>query len=368
MDFTRVLGTPPMRSLDFNWNAIEPAVEALEDLGLPFSEVEIKAAFEDMPADKAPGPDGFTVNFLRACWIIIKDDLMKVIDAFSELTINNFHVINSACIALLPKKEGADSISDFRPISLIHIVPKILAKAMALRLRPKMNDIVSNSQSAFIKSRSIHDNFMYVRNVARQLHRNHTPALLIKLDIAKAFDSVRWDYILDLMQRRGFPPRWRAWASLIFSMSTSRVLLNGTPGKEIMHGRGLRQGDPLSPLLFDLAIDPLPRLIELAVNSGLLQLLPGNFIKSRVSLYADDAAIFITPNAQDITSLATLLHDFGEVTGLVTNVDKSSVTPIRCADIDLGSILENFPAAQAQFPLKFLGLPLSLGRLRRADL
>ena len=115
---------------------------------------------------------------------------MNVINAFTELAVQNFHVLNMASIALLPKKEGADCISDFRPISLIHIVPKIIAKAMALRLRPKMNEIVSASQSAFIKSRSIHDNFMYVKNVVRHLHKNKTPALLIKLDIAKAFDSV----------------------------------------------------------------------------------------------------------------------------------------------------------------------------------
>ena len=192
-------------------------------------------------------------------------------------------------------KEGADCLKDYRPIGLIHIVPKIIAKAMASRLRPKMNDIVSSCQSAFIKNRSIHDNFMYVRNVARRLHQKHTPALLIKLDIAKAFDSVRWDYLLDLLQRLGFPPRWRAWLSLIFSTTTSRVLLNGTPGKEIIHGRGLRQGDPLSPLLFDIAIDTLPKILELATVSGLLQPLPGNFIKSRISLYADNAVIFVKP-------------------------------------------------------------------------
>lgn len=127
-----------------------------------------------------------------------------------------------------------------------------------------MNDIVSSCQSAFMKSRSIHDNFMYVRNVARRLHQKHTPALLIKLDIAKAFDTVRWDYLLDLMQRLGFPPRWRAWASLIFSTATSRVLLNGIPSKEIIHGRGLRQGDPVSPLFFDIAIDTPPKILEVA--------------------------------------------------------------------------------------------------------
>ena len=192
--------------------------------------------------------------------------------------------------------------------------------------------------------------------------------MLIKLDIAKAFDSVRWDYLLDLMQRMGFPSRWRAWASLILSTTTSRVLLNGIPGKEIIHGRGLRQGDPLSPLLFDLAIDTLPKILELATESGLLHPLPGHFFKSRISLYADDAVIFLQPSAHDVNNLAALLHNFGEVTGLMTNVEKSSVTPIRCADIDLNGILTNFPAALSQFPIKYLGLPLSLGRLRRIDL
>jgi hypothetical protein len=118
----------------------------LDDLGLPFEKEEIKKAIDDPPTNKAPGPDGFTI-------------------AFSELSVQNMHVINTASIVLLTKKDVADSITDFWPISLIHMVPKIIAKAMVLRLRPKMNDIISCCQSAFIKSRSIHDNFMYVRNV-----------------------------------------------------------------------------------------------------------------------------------------------------------------------------------------------------------
>ena len=96
---------------------------------------------------------------------------MNIINAFSELTINNFQVINMACVALLPKKDGADNISDFRPISLIHMIPKIIAKAMALRLCSKMNEITSISQSVFIKSKS--DNFMYVRNVAATSSKPH---------------------------------------------------------------------------------------------------------------------------------------------------------------------------------------------------
>jgi retron-type reverse transcriptase len=147
-----------------------------------------------------------------------------------------------------------------------------------------MNDIVSHSQSAFIKSRTIHDNFMYVRNTARQLHCSKTPALLIKLDIAKAFDTVRWDYMLDLMQRMGFPQRWSALMSTLFSTASSRVILNGIPGKDISHGRGLRQGDPLSPLLFDIAIDPLQRILEKATVYGLMHEMPGSLQGPRMRM------------------------------------------------------------------------------------
>ena len=191
---------------------------------------------------------------------------MQVIDTFSELSVNNFHIINSANIVLLPKKDGADSISDYRPISLIHIIPKIIAKAMARRLSPKMNDLVSHCQSAFIKSRSIHDNFMYVRNTARRLHRARSPTLLLKLDIAKAFDSMRWDYLLDVLQRRGFPPRWRAWVSLLFSTASSRVLLNGVPGLEILHGRGSGKGIRCPPCSSTLASIPSTEPLSLPLR------------------------------------------------------------------------------------------------------
>jgi hypothetical protein len=141
---------------------------------------------------------------------------MKTINAFSDLSASNLHILNTANIVLLPKKDGAESITNFRPISLIHVVPKIIAKDMAQRLSPKMNEMVSYSQNAFINSRTIHNNLMYVRNTARQLHRNKISSLLIKLDIPKAFDMVRWDYMLDLMQRLSFPQRWRALLTTLF--------------------------------------------------------------------------------------------------------------------------------------------------------
>ena len=98
--------------------------------------------------------------------------------------------VNKAIIVLIPKKQGVETLQDFRPISLIHSLLKIFTKLLARRLAPKLKDLVDQCQSAFIKKRSIHENFLYVQNTARYLHKNKRPSILLKLDIAKAFDSI----------------------------------------------------------------------------------------------------------------------------------------------------------------------------------
>jgi hypothetical protein len=114
------------------------------------------------------------------------------------------------------------------PISLIHSFVKIIIKTLALRLAPHMHEIVSPCQSAFIKKRTIQDNFMAVRSAVRRYQRMNIPSLFLKLDIAKAFDSVRWEYLLSLLQHLGFPSWWRDWIAAILSTSTSRVFVNGS--------------------------------------------------------------------------------------------------------------------------------------------
>ncbi|WVZ91916.1 hypothetical protein U9M48_038027 [Paspalum notatum var. saurae] len=256
-----------------------------------------------------------------------------------NLRIQNLQLINSANIILIPKKVGADTVGDFRPISLIHSFIKIITKILALWLAPRMNEIVSVYQSAFIKRRSIHDNFMAVRGVIRRYHRNKTPALFLKLDIAKAFGSVRWEYLLVLLERIGFPVRWRDWIGAVLSSSTSRVFINWVPNPPIQHRRGLLQGDPLSPLLFIIAIDPLHRLLEAATELGALSKFRGRSSSLRISLYADDAAIFIAPKREEIVTLKHLLELFGQASGLTTNFHKSMVIPIRCNGVNLQSVL-----------------------------
>ena len=120
-------------------------------------------------------------------------------------------------------------------------------------------------------------------------------------------------------------------------------------------------------MLFVISIDPLQQLLHIATDQGLLRRVQGRGANLRTSIYADDVVIFLKPIPANVNVLASILADFGEASGLVTNFLKSSVVPIRCSSIDLDVVLANFPATRDTFPLRYLGLPLSTHCLRKAD-
>jgi mannosylglycoprotein endo-beta-mannosidase len=204
---------------------------------------------QEIAGDKALGPDGFVGAFLKNSWQVIKEDLMIAFNLFYHQHEQRFHVLNTAHMVLIPKKPDAKCVADYRPISLSHSIGKLLSNCLANRLSSELNRLVSRAQSAFIKKRSIHDNFVYTQNLIRALHRQQQPGIFLKLDLAKAFDSVRWDFLMEVLTRFGFGPRWRSWVSTLLSSSSSSIMLNGARGQWYKHFRGLRQGDPLSPML-----------------------------------------------------------------------------------------------------------------------
>jgi hypothetical protein len=181
-----------------------------------------------------------------------------------------FGRLNRALIMLIPKKPDALEVGDFRPISLVHSFAKLFSKLLANRLRPKMEDLVSSNQSAFIKGRNLHDNFILVRQMARKINGRREPGALLKLDISRAFDSLSWPFLFEVLRRMGFPEAWLNWIAISLRTASTKILVNGVPGPRIPHARGLRQGDPLSPQLFVLAMEVITILICRATEQGLL--------------------------------------------------------------------------------------------------
>jgi hypothetical protein len=291
--YDNLLGTSITRVNTINLPELGINVHDLSELDLPFTEEEVWCTIKQMPSVKAPGPDGFTGCFYKTCWAIIKKDIMAAISAIWSRKLANFGVLNSAYITLLPKMEGAEQPKDFRPISLVHSFAKLVTKLLANRLAPKLQQMVSPVQSAFIKGRFIQDNFMLVQQTARFLHQQKEPRILLKLDISKAFDSVSWSFLLELMQQLGFGQIWRDIISGLLCSSSTQVLMNGSPGDRIFHRRGLRQGDPLSPMLFILVMDVLGHMISKAASEGLLLPLSRRPLQHRISIYADDVVLFL---------------------------------------------------------------------------
>jgi len=244
------------------------------------------------------------------------------------------------------------------PFSLIHSFAKLVTKLVANRLASKLNEMVAANQSAFIKGRCIHDNFVLVQQTAKFLHQQKQPRILLKLDISKAFDSVSWPFLLEILEKRGFGPRCQNLISGLLASSSTRVLLNGIPGETLFHRRGLRQGDPLSPMLFILVMDVFNSIVKLAARN----------MHHRVSLYADDVVLFLRPVATDLHLVEDILRLFGSATGLKTNIQKSSVLPIQCSEDDLSVVQSHLPCEVQNFPCKYLGIPLSIKKLTQSQL
>ena len=208
---------------------------------------------------------------------------------------------------------------------------------------------------------------MAVQLACRWLHSKKFPSVLLKVDIAKAFDSVAWPFLLQVLQHIGFPGRWNNWISILLSTASTKVLLNGRPGRRITHARGLRQVDPISPMLFVIVMEALNSLIRGADRRAALTPLPDRAISHRASLYADDFVILVAPTSDDLNCVQQILSLFAGASGLITNIDKCVTTPIRCTDAMIAAVQEAFPCVVAPFPCKYLGIPLSLRRLRRSE-
>lgn len=212
--YNSILGSSFERTRRIHLNAIGLPSLDLSDLEVLFSEEEVRAVVMDLPNDKAPGPDGFIGLFYKKSWDIIKADIMNSFYAFWSQDGRSFSHLNNAYMILLRKKAQPTEIRDYRSINLIHSIGKLITKCLTNRLATKLDALVSRNQSAFIKGRCIQDNFWAVHLSCKALHAVRRPCVQLKIDITKAFDTVSWTFLLEVLQHMGFGRRWRNWLSV----------------------------------------------------------------------------------------------------------------------------------------------------------
>ncbi|GJR08480.1 RNA-directed DNA polymerase, eukaryota [Tanacetum coccineum] len=179
----------------------------------------------DQGWNKSPGPGGFTFEFFRRYWKLLENDIsVAVMKFFSSGAFPKG--CNSSFIALIPKTQNVKTVKDFCPISLIGSLYKIIAKILANRLSSVIPYLISDVQSTFVSNRQILDGPFILNELLSWCKYKKLKAMVFKVDFEKAFDSIRWDYLDDVLKTFGFGDKWRGWINSCLKSAKGYVLVN----------------------------------------------------------------------------------------------------------------------------------------------
>ncbi|KAL0416833.1 UNVERIFIED_CONTAM: hypothetical protein Slati_3515200 [Sesamum latifolium] len=252
-------------------------------------------------------PDGFGAFFYHTCWNFVSEHVFGAVTEFFR-GVALPKSFTATTISLIPKTDCPAFWSEYRPISLCNVTNKICTKLMTITLGRVLSKVLALSQSGFVPGRLLSDNVLLAQELIHSLESRRPDAnVIFKLDMAKAYDRVSWEFLYHVLQQKGFPQCWINLVANVVSNYWFSVMVNGEHAGFFHSTRGLRQGDPLSPALFVLAADysssGLDRLF--AAHPSMYYQAPGRVRVSHLA-YADDMMIFTNICSQNME----LLRDF----------------------------------------------------------
>jgi hypothetical protein len=284
---------------------------------IPFALEEIEEVVTECDGNKSPGPDGFNFNFVKSFWYLLKNEVRILFDQFHG-NASLPKSFSSYFVTLIPKVKSPFVFNEYRPISLLGCLYKLVAKALAKRLAKVMDPLVASTQSAFLKGRFLVDGVMVVNELVDFAKKAGKSCLILKVDFEKAYDSVEWSFLDYMLGRFGFGEKWKNWIRTCVFGGSMSVWVNGCPTEEINIQRGLKQGDPLAPFLFLLVAEGLGGLMRRAVDlhrfTG-FQVGRNGVMVSHLQ-YADDTLCIGEATMENLWALKAILRGFKMALGL----------------------------------------------------
>ncbi|KAL0295091.1 UNVERIFIED_CONTAM: hypothetical protein Scaly_3110300, partial [Sesamum calycinum] len=338
-------------------------------LTAPITQSEVKEAFFDIDVESAPGPDGYTAAFYRTAWPVVGQTVFQAVGEFFR-TGKLLKQINTTLIVLIPKVNLPIYVSDYRPISCCNVLYKAITKILVKRMQRVLPLLIDYSQTAFVPGRSIIDNVLLAQELlAGYNHRRLPQRCTLKVDIQKAYDSVEWDFLLEVLRLFNFPHQFITLIEQCVSTATFSVSLNGSIHGFFKSGRGLRQGDPMSPYLFVLAMEIWNSLLRFRVrNAAEFQY---HWKCKELGLtnlcFADDVLLFCKAQLSSIKVLTDTLTEFATLSGLQVNPAKSQIILSSSVQQERHQILAYLGFQEGSLPIRYLGIPLTSSRLTIAD-
>ena len=278
---------------------------------------------------KAPGPDGMPPLFFQIYWLDIGMDITKAV--LSSLNSGSLlKSINHTFISLIPKVKNPKRVTEFRPISFCNVIYKIISKVIANGLKPLLNSIISETQSAFIAGRLITDNVLIAFEL---LHHKKTDCLgkkgfmALKLDMSKAYDRMEWVFLKNILLRLGFQQSWVDLIMECVTIVSYSILMNGEPEGMIYPSRGMRQGDPLSPYLFLFWAEGLNAILRKVTVAGEIEGFSLRKCGPKITnlFFADDCLLLCRSNLAKCKKIKGLLAVYETTSGQMVNKDKTTL-------------------------------------------